>query len=603
MPMPSEDFSFLPPPSHDAEIERVLSALAAGGADPDALESQVIDLKEETGRRKGRLVLPGEPRSEPVAKQLAAEAACFANSPGGGVIVVGVDDATGELIGAASDIDWLRTRLYQLTDSKITVDIREANVAGARLLVIAVPQAVEPVPFERRYQHRRGAACVPVNSTELLQGLFAGAAADPSQRESVWTLDDVSESAAASLRRRLAAVDPPKSSLDLRDLLARLGLLYGDTDSLNLAGQILLGRRDSPALDYTHRAVPGSPSDARVFESGCSVLEELDLIELEYSRHNPAHELTIGLSVVRVHAIPERSLREAILNGVCHRDWNQPDPTVIEHIGNQLRVTSPGGFIGDVTAANIITHPSLPRYRALTNAFRQLGLVEQEGVGVDMMFADLIKVGGDPPFIEQTEQPAVRIVLTGRQVDDSRYQFFANLRMPATQSAQSSDRAGDDVDAALLVWRAMNPATAHLTAESCAPLLQRTSADATQALRRVATYRTGDGSQLLAPMPVPPNSAAAWCLSPAARRTLQVDRPGHEAAAAWVKERGRISTAEYQAIAQVSQPTANTHLRNVAMSEGLVPSWPSGRGPGFHYRYPDSEDDEQSQGLPLIFDD
>lgn len=598
-----EGFSFLPPPSHDAEIERVLSALAAGDADPDALETQAIDLKEEAGRRKGRLILPGEPRSEPVAKQLAAEAACFANSPGGGIIVVGVDDATGELIGAASDIDWLRTRLYQLTDSKITVDIREVDVAGARLLVIAVPQAVEPIPFERKFRHRRGATCVPVTSTELLQGLFAGAAADPSQRESGLTLDDVSESAVASLRRRLTAVDPPKASLGLRDLIARLGLLYGDTDSLSLAGQILLGRRDSPALDYTYRAVPGGPSDARVFESGCSVLEELDLIEVESSRHNPVHELTIGLSVFQVHAIPERSLREAILNGICHRDWNQPDPTVIEHIGNQLRVTSPGGFIGDVTAANIITHPSQPRYRTLANAFRQLGLVEQEGVGVDMMFADLIRIGGDPPFIEQTEQPAVRIVLTGRQVEDSRYRFFAGLRLPTTQGATSSDRAGDDVDAALLVWRAMNPATPYLTAESCAPLLQRTPADATGTLRRVATYRTSDGSQLLAPIPVPPSTAEGWCLSRSARRTLHVTRPGHEAATAWVRERGRISAAEYQTIAHVSQPTANAHLRNVAMSAGLVPSWPSGRGPGFHYRYPDSEDDEQSQGLPPIFDD
>ena len=570
-----------------------MKALAAGGADPEDLESQIIDLKEEAGRRQGQHILPGKPDSKAVAKQLAAEVACFANSPGGGVIIVGVEDATGDLIGAASDTDWLRTRLYQLTDNKVTVNIREVQVKGTRLLIITVPQAVEPVPFEHKYQHRQGAACVPVTSTELLQGLFAGAAADPSHRESGLTLDDLSESAEASLRRRLAAVDPAKSSLHLRDLLARLGLLYGDTDSLNFAGQILLGQRDSPALDYTYRAVPGAPSEARVFEPGCSVLEELELIEVEYNRHNPAHELTIGLSVVRVHAIPQRSLREAILNGVCHRDWNQPDPTVIEHIGTQLRVTSPGGFIGDVTSENIITHPSQPRYRALTNAFRQLGLVEQEGVGVDMMFADLIKIGGDPPVIEQTEQPAVRIVLTGRQVDDSRYRFFAGLHIPATQDPPTRDRAGDDVDAALLVWRAMNPATAHLTAESCAPLLQRTPVDAIHALRRVATYHIADGSQLLTRIPVPPNSAEAWCLSPSARRALHIAQPGPEAATAWVRERGRISTTEYQAIAQVSQPTANTHLRNIATSEGLVPSRPSGRGPGFHYRYPGSEDDDQ----------
>jgi len=585
--MPRGNFSFLPPPSHDAEIERVLNALAAGGADPDALESQVIDLKEEVGRRDGSRILAGEPRSDAVAKQLAAAAACFANTRGGGVIIIGVDDATGELIGAERDIDWLRTRLYQLTDSKVNADIREVEISGARLLVITVPQAVEPVPYERRFQHRRGANCVPVTSTELLAGIFADVAADPSHRESMLTLSDLTDTAVASLRRRVAAVDRHKASLDLRGLLSRLGLVYRDTESLNLAGEVLLGQRSSPALDYTHRPVPGATSDVRVYQSGVSLLEELDLVESAYKRHNPFRELTMGLADVRVHAIPERSLREAILNGVCHRDWNQADPTVIEHIGDELRVTSPGGFIGDVTAENIITHPSQPRYRTLMNAVRQLELVEQEGVGVDRMFTELIRIGSDPPLIELTQRPAVRVVLSGGPVDERRYRFLAGLRVSAQLGASSLEVAGDDVDAALLIWRAANPATAFLTVASCAPLLQRTASDAERALRRVATYQTSDEQLLLAPIPTPPNTPPAWCLSRAARRELGAPRARHEAAKAWVRERGRISSAEYEAMALVSQPTANTHLRAVADAEGLIPSNPSGRAPGFHHHYRD----------------
>ena len=601
--MADRGFTFLPAPSHDAEVERVLGALASGTANPSTLESQAIDLKEEAGRREESRILPGEPRSEAVAKQLAAEAACFGNTRGGGVIIVGVDGTNGDLIGAVSDVDWLRTRLYQLTDSKVTADIRVVDVSGARLLAVAVPQAVEPVPFASKYRHRQGTSCVPITATELMQGLFVDAAADPSNRESGLMLQGVSDGAVASLRRRVMVTDRSKASLDLRDLLARLGLLYGDPDTLNLAGEILLGRRSSPALDYIHRSVPGGPSDVRVNVPGLSLLEELDLVEAEYTRHNPFREMTSGLSVIRVHTIPERSLREAILNGVCHRDWNQSDPTVIEHTGNQLRVTSPGGFIGDVTAENIITHPSQPRYRALVNAFRQLGLVEQEGVGVDMMVADLIKIGGDPPLIELTDRPAVRAVLSGQPVNAVRYQFFAGLRRATADQTVPTEAAADDVDAALLVWRAMKPATAFLTAESCAPLLQRTPADAAHALRRVAGYRIADGLRLLVPIPVPPNTAAAWCLSRSARRALQISRPRHEAATAWVRERGRISSAEYQMIAQVSQPTANVHLRIVALSEGLVPSWPSGRGPGFHYRYPGPEDGNEPEGMPLPFDD
>ncbi|WP_419917087.1 RNA-binding domain-containing protein [Candidatus Poriferisodalis sp.] len=593
--MPDRAFTFLPPPSHDAEIERVLNALAAGSTNPGELETEGVDLKEEASRRAGSEVLPGQPRDERVAKQLAAEAACFANTRGGGVIIVGVDDRTGELIGAVSDTDWLRTRLYQLTDSKVTVDIREAEVKGSRLLVIVVPQAVEPVPFERKYQHRRGAACVPVTSTQLLQGLFAGVAADPSHRESGMKVDETSDSAFRSLLRRAAVLDSRRSSLSRRDLLARLGLLYGDTDSLNHAGEILLGSRAFPALDYTYRRVPGGPSLARVCEGGLSLLEELDLVEAEYTRRNPFRELTLGLAVIRVHAIPERTLREAILNGVCHRDWHQHEPTVVEHIGHELRVTSPGGLMGDVSVDNIITHPSLPRYRTLMNAVRQLGLVEQEGTGVDRMVADLIRVGSEPPLIEATEQPAVRVVLRGCPVDVGRFQFFAGLRMPSEDQGMPPEPASDDVDAALLVWRAMNPETAFLTAHSCAPLLQRTPADTTQVLRRVASYRTADDRPLLARVPVPDGTPPAWHLSRGARSGLRAPRVLPATATAWVRERKRISSAEYSAIASVSQPTANSHLRDLAKAEGLVPSRPSGRGPGFHYLYAESTERSDQQ--------
>ncbi len=494
-----------------------------------------------------------------------------------GALIVGGDDRTGQLIGSDTDADWLRKRLYELTERKLSTEIRQVFIAGTRLLVISVPQAVEPVPFNGRYRQRVGRSCVLVTSTELLQGLFADAAADPSHRRSGHSMDDIAEGAVASLRRRISVVDRLKASLDLRDLLARLGLLHDDTDSLNMAGEILLIPRDQPSIDYTHRPVPGAKSTVRIHEPGLCLLEELDLVEAEAARNNPVSEVPDGFGITRIRAIPERSLREAILNGVCHRDWNRRDPTVVEHIGDELRVTSPGGFIGDVTADNIITHPSQPRYRTLMGAVRQLGLVEQEGVGVDMMVGDLIRIGGQQPLIESTDSPAVRVVLGGRPVDTNWHRFFSSLE-PA--------EAREDTDTALLVWRATNPATPFFTAKSCHRLLQRTQTDAQNALLRVSTYRTAGGARLLTPIAIPEAGPVAWRLSQPARRHLGIPQPGLAAATEWVRERRRISTAEYRALTGVSNPTAVAHLKTLAQEEGLVPSRPSGRGPGFHYRFP-----------------
>ncbi len=578
--MGGQGFTFLDPPSREDEILRVLAALAAGDCEPEALEANAIDLKEEAGRRDRSQILPGHPHSEAVARQLAEEAACMANTRGGGALIVGADDKTGELIGAETDADWLRTRIYELTESKVTADIRTAEIRGVRLLVLSIAQAVEPVPFRGRYQHRRGKLCVPVTSTELLQGLFADAAADPSHRRSGYAVDDISDGATASLRRRMADVDRRKASVELRDLLARLGLLYRDTGSLNIAGEMLLIARDLPCIDYMRREVPGDRSTARIHQPGLCLLEELDLVEAEAARHNPVSEISNGLGIERISAIPQRSLREAILNGVCHRDWNLREPTVVEHIGNELRVTSPGGFISDVTAENIITHPSQPRYRTLMGAVRQLGLVEQEGIGVDLMVADLIRIGSDPPLIESTESPAVRVVLGGRPVNMDRYRFFKGLQ---------PQQAADDVDAALIVWRAASPTTPFLTARSCHRLLQRTLGDTENALLRVARYRTAEDTPLLEQLPVPEATPRAWRLSYQARDLLKAPQPSIGAAVEWVRERRRISATEYQRLTGVSRPTAVSHLRTLAETEGLAPSNPSGRGRGFHYTYPDSQ--------------
>jgi hypothetical protein len=72
-----------------------------------------VDSKEEPGRRvPAGVILPGANENEEAAK-IAAEMACFANTPGGGALILGVADK-GERVGTAIDADWPRHRLYEL---------------------------------------------------------------------------------------------------------------------------------------------------------------------------------------------------------------------------------------------------------------------------------------------------------------------------------------------------------------------------------------------------------------------------------------------------------------------------------------------------------
>ena len=561
----------------------MLRFLADGAYAPETLEGTAIDLKEDASRRDQETgtILAGTPKPKNMAEVLARGAACFANTPGGGALVVGVNDKTGEIIGTEIDVDWLRSRIHELTSGKMGATVREVEIANKRILVIITPQAVEPVPFNGKYRYRQGDKCVEVPSSVLVQGRFAGAAADPSYMQSSSQIQAIPDRVMALLCELAAEVDPLKAALDPVDVVVRLGLRFGDTEYLNKAGEILLATREQPAIDYTYREVQGGPSRVRINQAGRSLLEEIVSVEAEAARHNPATEIQVGFVVHRVRYIPQRSVREAILNGVCHRDWNDSEPTTVEHIGSELRVTSPGGFLSGITSDNIMIRYE-PRYRTLMNGVRGLGLVEQEGVGIDRMFTDLIRIGADLPIIEMTNRPSVRVVLTGRSPDPDRFRFFAEVN-PA--------EGVDDADLALAVWMASNPDRPYLTALSCRSTLQRSSLDeAKRVLMRVTAKYTLDGNTpVFREMRTPPETPPAWRLSREARRVLRMRPPIDPAvpARAWTRERGRISSPEYQALAGVSLPTAVKQLKEFASAEGLVPSSSSGRGRGFHYVAPD----------------
>ena len=134
-----------------------------------------------------------------------------------------------------------------------------------------------------------------------------------------------------------------------------------------------------------------------------------------------------GFAQGKVRAIPSRTLREAIVNGLVHRDWLVPRPTVIEHVGDTLTVTSSGGFVGGVTPDNIITHPAVPRYRNLSEAMAALGLAEREGIGVDRMVRDMLAIGRPAPVISEIDGPHVRVVLLGGDPDAAVIDLVAAL--------------------------------------------------------------------------------------------------------------------------------------------------------------------------------
>lgn len=573
-------YRFLGPDPLEAQIDAVLGQIAAGSA-PQDIEVAAVDVKEEPDRRgPGGVVKPGSPENEAAARYLASEMACFANTPGGGALIVGVSD-DGQRIGTDLDPDWLRHRVWELTDGRLTIAVRVLDLDGTRLLVLATHEAIEPIRHEGRIKWRVDDHCVEVDPTTWHAGKLQRRGVDWSAQPSGHTLADVNPVAVEIARRYLRAAGD-EASLDLavatdEDLLRRLNVVTGNGVLTNAGSLLFVGSPDI-GLDYIRRDVPGGDSTSRV-RGGGPLLEQVWSVDQASQAANRVVHVAGGFAHGQLRALSPRAIREAIVNGSVHREWGSPHPTTVEHIGDSLVVTSPGGFIGGVDPSNIITHPAVPRYRSLAEATAALRLAEREGIGIDRMVRDMLAVGHHGPEITEVPGPYVRVALIGGDPDEEVLALLAAAEPPEVAA---------DVDALLVIEHL----SLHgwIDIDTAAPVLQRPPAETAAALGRIATMRV-DGDPLITPVDgVPAGHPAAYRLSDTAlailatRTTaLRVPDRRRETVSAWARTRGRVSSTEVADLTGLSVPSAGALLTSLESDGLLAPGRQPKLGRGFFY--------------------
>lgn len=176
-----------------------------------AAEREAIDFKEEAGRRgAGGVLLEGQPQNLAAADALAKEVTCLANTPGGGALVVGVEDSTGALLGTELNAEWLRQRIYQRVD--VAPAVESVEVAGTRLLVVYVAASREPVEDQDgKLRWRTGGTCQPVDRAEWWLHRQDAAGSDPMAAVTERTALDVPPGA-LSVARPTYDKSPPRRS-------------------------------------------------------------------------------------------------------------------------------------------------------------------------------------------------------------------------------------------------------------------------------------------------------------------------------------------------------------------------------------------------------
>lgn len=103
-----------------------------------------------------------------------------------------------------------------------------------------------------------------------------------------------------------------------------------------------------------------------------------------FRKHLSMHGKIVGLIRDEWLEVPAEALREAILNSLCHRQWERYNlPVYLAIYDDRIEITNPGMFMPPLTAENITQpHSSNPHNQLIANVLYSTSYIEKWGSGI-----------------------------------------------------------------------------------------------------------------------------------------------------------------------------------------------------------------------------
>jgi ATP-dependent DNA helicase RecG len=291
----------------------------------------------------------------------------FANLPGGGVIVLGLDERSGFMPVQLSRPNDLKSGLASIARSAVVppvmIDIRDEEFEGRTLIVgvvTEVPGLSKPCRLKRDGSAYMRFLDGDYRLSDLeIEGFMASRTAprfdiDVVPGASKGDLDDELVSAfianARSSEKRFSRYNDD-------ELLRRLGVLSNDS-AVTAAGLLALG--DYPQQFFPNLCVqaaaapePGAPSNVRVGDTARFDGPIGHIIDgvVEWTRKHSRHRIVDRPEgrVVDQYDFPAIAVRELVANSLVHRDlapWSWSRAIELRIDAKQFRLVNPGGLYG-----------------------------------------------------------------------------------------------------------------------------------------------------------------------------------------------------------------------------------------------------------------
>ena len=367
-----------------------MTALAASG------ESERLEFKTSTGTRRE-----------------AAMTVCAFLNQGGGRVLFGVtpDGAVAGQQVSERTIEELSAELRQIGPPAFPTVERVPTDSGQEVIVVSTGQgASRPYTYRGIAYRRIGNTTLAMSAEEYNRMLFERLHSEQrweNQPADGWSVDDLDETEilrTVRLAIRGGRLGELLNSGDLADVVRGLGLLHEGV--LLRAAAVLFGKTERLEFEMPQcllRVARFRGTDRMEFlnnrQFNGNAFRLLSSAEQFLSDTLPIAGRSEGIDRP---LYPHLAIREALANGLCHRDYSIGGGSVgIAVYDDRLEVTSSGSLHFGLTPEKLFgPHESRPWNPLIARTFYRRGVIEEWGSGT-LRMAELTSSAGLPvPEIE-----------------------------------------------------------------------------------------------------------------------------------------------------------------------------------------------------------
>ena len=333
----------------------------------------------------------------------------FANTAGG-IIIIGIEDRTKKIIGVKNSLDEEERLINTISDSItpfIIPNIEIHSYKNKELLIINIPHSAGPYYIKslgiEKGTFIRSGSTNRIADSEMLETLklYAKKITFDEIAYPIENIDSLDWIAIKELFRESNKRITESKAEDLELLVNHFGKLCP-----SMGGIILFGKKRLKIFpDAIMRCVRFAGYDkSKVIDH--LEIDDYPIYAIEESIKFITRNTKTGIKFDKIRRIdvpeyPPIAVREAVINAVIHTDYTIKGSCILIAIfEDRIEITNPGGIPLGITLERALSGASRIRNRVIAKTFRELGLIEQWGSGLQRIINSCNKRGLKKPLFE-----------------------------------------------------------------------------------------------------------------------------------------------------------------------------------------------------------